>query len=347
MPKIDKTVLKLIKTLKKFNMHKTASNTKLKGGNHGNYSCISMTPIQCDSKDIIWKSKYLNDSMQLITKIITRKDIFEKELAIAQYIDNNLAYDSTLLYALEACSLPSSDERVIAVLQNCKNEGEMHKGKDMKGQDMDAAQLTFDKTASTVYLFQIEYGGITLDNFIKTYTSGSVSDDILYDIIKQILNIINDLHSYNIVYADLNNHNNITLKPIDDTYKVSIIDFGEARLNANPIDKKKDIEDSLEIIQFIASLMQESTFKNKLKNFKIESRIDTLITNLTNFYDQYKGTTMTDAELEANLARLIQGQQVVTGTPTSTPTGTPQGTPVSAEKRIQPQAELVGKRLKF
>ena len=327
MPKIDKTVLKLIKTLKEFNMHKTKSNTKLKGGNHGNYSCISMEPIVCDSKDSIWKSKYLNSSIQLISKIITRRDIFEKELAIAQYIDNKLRYDSTLLYALEACSLPSSDERVAAVLQNCKNEGEMHKGKNMKGKDMEVAQLTFDKTASTVYLFQIEYGGITLDNFLKSYTIGSLSDDDLYDIIKQILNIINNLHSYNIVYADLNNHGNITLKQVDDKYKVGIIDFGEARLNATTLDKKKDIEDCLEIIRFIASLMQERSFKSKLNSFDIEDRIDTLIGNLTEFYDKYKGATMTQEELEANLARLVQGQQVVIGTPPGTPVGTPAGTP--------------------
>lgn len=335
MPKIDKTVLKLIKTLKEFNMHKTKSNTKLKGGNFGNYSCISMTPIQCDSKNSIWKSKYLNSSIQLITKIITREDIFEKELAVAQYIDSRLAAKSQLLYALETCTLPSSDEHVAAVLQNCKNKGEMHNGK-----------LTFDKNATTVYLLQIEHGGITLDNFIQSY-DGTKTDDELYIIIHDILNNISELHSLNIAHNDINNPANITLKEVDSGLKAFLIDFGEAKLNASTLEKKKDIEDSFEIIKSISNLMQNTSFKNSIRRLKLQDTIDSLIRNLSQFYDEFQGISMSQADLEANLARLVQGQQVINN---GTPVGTPQRTPVSSPEKRSSQmndAQLTGKRLKF
>lgn len=295
MPKIDKDILHLINSLKKFNMHKIKSNTKFKGGN-GDYSCISMEPIHCETNE--WKSKYLNDSIPLITKIITRKDIFDRELAIAKYIDNNFIYDSKLLYALEACILPSSDKRIQSILEKCTNVGKMHKGK-----DMETAQLTFDRNATTAYLFQIEHGGVTLENFMNSYEIGDLDDDILYNIIKDILNIINELHSKNIAHKDIKKHSNITLKEINGRYKVGIIDFGEATLDATLLDKKVDIEDSLEIIQNIAGKMQNTEFKRKLTNLKIKDIISTLIYNLTKAYDQFKGVEMTEEEKLAELAR--------------------------------------------
>ena len=295
MPKIDKEILHLINSLKKFNMHKTKSNTKFKGGN-GDYSCISMESIHCETNE--WKSKYLNNSIPLITKIITRKDIFDRELAIAKYIDNNFTYDSKLLYALQACILPSSDKRIQSILEKCTNVGKMHKGR-----DMETAQLTFDKNAETVYLLQIEHGGITLENFMNSYEIGSIDDDILYNIIKDILNIINDLHIKNIAHKDIKKHSNITLKDINGTYKVGIIDFGEAKLHATTADKMTDIEDSLEIIKNISGKMQNNEFKRKLTNLKIKDLISTLIYNFTKIYDEFKGVEMTEDEKVAELGR--------------------------------------------
>jgi hypothetical protein len=77
MPKIDKTLLKLIKTLQELNIHKSKSIKKrMKGGNSGMYSCVSMTHLLRDSTAIIWKSKYLIQPIsRIVTKVITRQDI--------------------------------------------------------------------------------------------------------------------------------------------------------------------------------------------------------------------------------------------------------------------------------
>jgi hypothetical protein len=94
--------------------------------------------------------------------------------------------------------------------------------------------------------------------------------------------------------------------------------------------------------------MIDTQFKKNLQKLTIKDTIDGLIMNLS-LYDNFTGKKITEEQVEANLARLVQSRQATGsqyGSPQGTPQGTPQGSPVNPDERPPPNQSPV-KRMKL
>jgi len=75
------------------------------------------------------------------------------------------------------------------------------------------------------YIIMEKLGGVTLFDFLNNCSGHVISDDILFDIIMQICDIVSCLHGNAILHNDIKPENIILFKKDDDTYDVRLIDF--------------------------------------------------------------------------------------------------------------------------
>jgi len=286
-----KTQIKqLIKDLKK-----VMKGGSARGGNaHGTYSCITSESIQCSTPE--WRSNFKQASVGMLTKIITRKDIYEKELENAQFMDEIFRDDSAnLLFPIEACSFPV-DDTIRNILQNCKNREEIHRG-----------EQAFDKNANTVYILKIENGGETLEELNKNGALQRYTDKELFDIMDDITASVKHLHSKNISHGDINPLN-ITIRNNNGHPRAFIIDFGESVKNTR--DFLSDARNTIDSIKLIASHIKNDSIRENIRRISPVSTFDKLINTLNE---------LNEDDNEAGFQELLaRGPQLV-GEPSSPP----------------------------
>jgi serine/threonine protein kinase len=124
---------------------------------------------------------------------------------------------------------------------NDKVEHEYHIYKKIEQKMNDEIKLHFSKTSEFMYTttngikyFTMNY----IDNIsIQEYVEGQeVTLDLLIDLIKEIYNVVKELHKIHIAHNDLHGGNVLIEKATD---RVVIIDFGEAINTENQLEEKR------------------------------------------------------------------------------------------------------------
>jgi len=304
----------LIKNLKKV----------MKGGNdaYGSTSLIIEDEIPCEYE---WTSQFYNPKMKMLTKIITEKTIYDKELENAKYIDERIGNKENLLFPMKACSGISVDENLRKILQRY-NHKDVKKG------------VEFDKNATTIYILQIENGGESLEKLNENGQLRTFNDNELISIIDDIVGGIKHLHSKAMPHGDISPEN-ITIRRDIDRPRAYIIDLGEAN-NKATYDSKVlfDAKNAINCVHLIAqNLSGNNPMKNGLTNIRETLNIEALIGELTKLHQ----STKSDEEIEREFRERF-GPGMVNyddqGTPPSSPVpgvgmSSPKSTPKSSPKR--------------
>jgi hypothetical protein len=280
--KINKAIRKLLKM-------------NIIGGNlSGARSCVTMKPLNYSNVEEIWKSS-LSSHAPMITKILSDKNAFENELLIVKYIDimfKHLNHDTqmNILYPLKASvchrtSLPASQQDDInTILNECVRVDENVKYKGI---------LTFNRDSKILYLFELQYGGITLERIFTDGLNYTHSDEDICKIIEKIIIIMSELHTIGIAYKDVN-VKNIIIEETEDSLDCYFIDLGECviwkdiiidAINEELKSKKKyrDIISDLEKSDFLITKEQYNWIvdTDKKNLCKILNKFHQFITNTT------------------------------------------------------------------
>jgi hypothetical protein len=291
----------------------------MKGGNgdaYGTYSCITADEIECSIPE--WRSNFKITSDKMLTKIITRKDIYKKELENAQFMDEVFKNDSAnLLFPIEAGSLPV-DEKIRAILQNCKNKEQIHRG-----------EQAFDKNATIIYILKIENGGESLEKLNDTGELQSYSDKDLFNIMDDITNGVKHLHSKNISHGDINPLN-ITIRNDNGHPKAYIIDFGESIKNTR--DFLTDVRNTIDCIKLIASHIKNDTIRDNIRRISPVSTFDRLINTLNELN--------ADEDPEARFRELLARGIPFADNPTSPPGSPVRDVGMSSQKNTPKKRRL-------
>ena len=291
-------IKQLIKDLKKI----------MKGGGdaYGTASLIVDDKISCDYE---WTSRFFNPQMKMLTKIITDKTIYDKELENAKYIDEQIGDKENLLFPMTACGGIPVDIKIREILQRYKQ--------------MDVTKESFNKNAEVVYILQIENGGESLEKINASGELATYNDNHLISIIDDIIGGIKYLHSKNMPHGDISPVN-ITIRKDTDRPRAYIIDLGEANSKSKNNSKVlSDAKNAINCVHLIAqNLKTDNPMKVGLSQIRESLSIEALVGKLTELYR----STQTDEDIErAFNERFNQGAQADEGTPPGSPDR--QGTP--------------------
>jgi serine/threonine protein kinase len=303
-------IKQLIKDLKKI----------MKGGGdaYGTASLIVDDKIPCDYE---WSSRFYNSQMKMLTKIITDKAIYDKELENAKYIDERIGDKENLLFPMTACGGIPVNTNIREILQRYRQ--------------VDVTKESFNKNAEIIYILQIENGGESLEKLNSSGELATYNDNHLISIIDDIIGGIKHLHSKNMPHGDISPVN-ITIRKDTDRPRAYIIDLGEANSKSKNDSKVlSDAKNAINCVHLIAqNLKTDNPMKVGLSQIRESLSIEALVGKLTELYR----STQTDEDIErAFNERFNQGAaQEDSGTPPGSPER--QGTPPPAQFDSPPPA---------
>jgi serine/threonine protein kinase len=234
MRKNDKDINKITKRLKTLKM------ARRNGGDLPTYACIYTNRLEFSISGQItpeWSAN-INPS-DIITKVLTNSDQYQKELHVAQHLRSTMSAagiqdQQHILYVVKAYSFKKSEftANELDIFNRC----EVDKPKE--------GIINFDKSAEDLYALEYYNGGINLAQFLENREN--YNDDLICKIVRDIDSLVEKLHSFGVAHRDLGNPSNYTIKDNE----VYLIDFGEAEITHDfTYDDERLLEGLKEIIR--------------------------------------------------------------------------------------------------